>query len=86
MITSQVHDINVEPASIKEVLEFLMKYLELLHKCFTIFSRVLGDFSKHSFRSNQIFWTGISMKLVLYRMLNLQLENKQLTIINIEVE
>jgi hypothetical protein len=71
---SQLCDIHVKPASIKEVFEFSMKYLELLHKCFTIFSRVLCDFSKHGFCSNQVFRTSVTVKLVLYCMFNLCLK------------
>ncbi|PON95553.1 hypothetical protein TorRG33x02_086990 [Trema orientale] len=57
----------------------MMEYLELLYKCFTVFSRVFGYFCKHCLCRNQIFRTSISVKLVLYCMLNLLLEFKNLS-------
>lgn len=62
------------PSSIEEIFELVMEYFKLFHKCFTIFSRVLGYSCKHEFCSNQIFRASIPVKLVLYCMLDFLLK------------
>lgn len=64
---------SMSPSSIEEIFELMIKYLELFHECFTILPRILGDHLKHHFCGNQIFRASISMKFVLYCMLDLLL-------------
>lgn len=44
--------LRIKPSSIEEIFKFIMKNFELLHKCFTIFSRVFGNSGKHGFCGN----------------------------------